>query len=350
MQPLSDMAFARRVLIVLALVALALLLWELRDVLLLVFAAVIVAVVLRACARPLVLLTGWPRPWPELVATLLLAAVLAGMGWLIGAPLRQQAVELAQRLPDAWSAFEQQLGVEALGPELLERVTGAGNAGSVLGSMLGVASTLAGVTANLLVVLVGGVYLAVQPRLYREGLVRLVPGTGTRERVDETLAAVGRALRLWLLGRLAAMVMIGILIGAGLWLIGLPNALALALFAGLVEFVPLAGPVLGAVPALLIALTQGWAALLWTFLLVLLVQQVEGNVVSPLIERQAVSLPPALTLFAVIAAGVLFGPLGVMLAAPITVVAFVAVGKLWVRETLGEPATVPGEPAGAASA
>ena len=299
MHPLSDMAFARRVLIVLALVTLALLLWLLRDVVLLVFAAVVVAVVLRASGQPVARLTGWPRPWPELIATLVLAGAVAGMGWLIGAPLRQQAAELAARLPAAWNAFEQSLGVEALGRELLERATGAANAGSVLGSMLGMASTVAGITANLLVVLVGGIYLAVQPRLYQEGLVRLVPGTGTRERVEDTLDAIGRALRLWLLGRLAAMAMIGVLIGAGLWLIGLPNALALALFAGLAEFVPLAGPVIGAVPALLIAATQGWAELLWTFLLVLAVQQAEGNVVSPLIERRAVSLPPGQTIYSV---------------------------------------------------
>jgi predicted PurR-regulated permease PerM len=91
-----------------------------------------------------------------------------------------------------------------------------------------------------------------------------------------------------------------------------------------------------------LALTQDSQAVVWTFLLYLAVQQIESNVVMPLIIREMVAVPPALTLFAIVAFGILFGLAGVFLAAPLAVIAFVAVKKLWVREALGEDTKVPG--------
>jgi predicted PurR-regulated permease PerM len=107
--------------------------------------------------------------------------------------------------------------------------------------------------------------------------------------------------------------------------------------------VPLIGPIVAAVPALLIALSEGAQIALWTLLLYVAIQQVESNLITPLVQRQAVSLPPAVTLFAVVAFGLLFGPLGILFATPLAVVAFVAVKKLWVREALGEPTEMPGD-------
>jgi predicted PurR-regulated permease PerM len=140
------------------------------------------------------------------------------------------------------------------------------------------------------------------------------------------------------------MTVVAVLTTLGLWLIGVPGYLALGLLAGLAEFVPVVGAILAAVPGLLQALGQGGVELAaWAALVYLAVQQLQGNVVTPLVTRRMVSLPPALTLFAIIAFGLVFGPLGVLFAAPLAVVAFVAVKKLWVREALGEETDVPGE-------
>lgn len=106
---------------------------------------------------------------------------------------------------------------------------------------------------------------------------------------------------------------------------------------------PTIGSIAGAVPALLLALTQGTEGFLWTLALVVAVQQLESNVIAPVVQRRMVQIPPALLLFSVVAFGMVFGTLGVVLAAPLTVVAYVAVKKLYVRETLGEPTEVPGE-------
>ena len=139
------------------------------------------------------------------------------------------------------------------------------------------------------------------------------------------------------------MVLVFVLTGLGLWAIGVPAALALALLAGLAEFVPIVGPIVAAVPALLIALSAGWQTALWTLLLYLAIQQVEGNVIQPLVQHRVVSLPPAITVFAVVAFGLLFGSLGVLFATPLAVVVFVAVWTLWVRETPGEPTKLAGD-------
>jgi predicted PurR-regulated permease PerM len=190
---------------------------------------------------------------------------------------------------------------------------------------------------------VGGLYLAAQPDVYRHGLLLLFPPGDGRKRLADTIDASGKALRRWLLGQLLAMIFVFVLTGLGLWAIGLPAALALALLASLAEFVPIIGPIVAAIPALLIALAEGWQTALWTLLLYVAIQQVESNLITPLVQHRVVSLPPAVTLFALVAFGLLFGSLGVLFATPLAVVIFVGVKKLWVRETLGEPTELPGE-------
>lgn len=196
--------------------------------------------------------------------------------------------------------------------------------------------------ADLLVVFVGGIYLASQPGLYRGGLLKLMPRK-SRKLSSIALDDSGRALRLWLLGQLVSMALVGTLTGAGLWLLGVPAALALGLFAGLLEFIPLVGPIIAAIPGVLLAFAQGPEVALWVLGLYLIIQQVEGNVIQPLVQQHAVDLPPALLLFSLLATGLLFGATGVILATPLTVVIFVLTKRLYVRETLATVAPLPGE-------
>ncbi len=339
----GDGAFVRRVLTVAAVGALALLLWALVDVLLLVFGAVLVAVLLRALAAPVARRTPLSDGWALAAVTLALLVGVGLTGWLFGAEIRAQVTELVERLPEAWRALQERLGASEFGQRLMSRAEDAApGAGSVVSSLAGVLASFVGGLADFLLIVVGGLYLAAQPGLYRRGLLLLVPDGGPRERIAGTLAASGAALRLWLLGQLVAMAFLFVLTGLGLWVIGVPAALALALLAGLAQFVPLIGPIVAAVPALLIALADGWQTTLWTLVLYVLIQQIESNLITPLVQRQAVSLPPAVTLFAVVAFGLLFGPLGILFATPLAVVALVAVSRLWVREALGEPVDAPG--------
>lgn len=194
---------------------------------------------------------------------------------------------------------------------------------------------------DVILILFGSIFIAINPGLYRRGLVALVPKR-RREVADEALGDSGRALKNWMLGQLVSMAAIGILTAAGLMLIGLPSALALGLLAGLLEIIPYAGPIIAAIPALLVALTQGPETALLTLAVFLIVQQIEGSLIMPLVQKKAVLLPPALTVFGVVAFGLLFGVVGLIFAAPLLVVAYVLVKRLYIEEALGSDAKVPG--------
>lgn len=154
---------------------------------------------------------------------------------------------------------------------------------------------------------------------------------------------MGHAVRLWLVGQLIEMAIIGALTAGATWLIGLPTPLAFGLIAGITEFVPYLGPIVAAVPALLVAVTQGPGVVLWTLGSYLAIHLFEGNVLMPLLQRWLVNVPPALMLLGITAFGLLFGVLGVILAAPMVVALFTAVRKLHVEGPVGE-ASQDGEP------
>jgi predicted PurR-regulated permease PerM len=139
------------------------------------------------------------------------------------------------------------------------------------------------------------------------------------------------------------MAAVGVATGIGLWLVGADNALAFALLAALLEFIPFIGPILAAIPAILIAAAIDPQMALWVAGVYLVVQQLEGNVFSPLLQQWAVDLPGAVLLFSLLAMGTLFGALGVIFAAPLTVVLYVLVKKLYVREALDTQTPIPGE-------
>lgn len=326
--------FVRRLLIAGLILVLALVAWKLLDLLLLLFGAVLMGVLLRAIADALSAATGLGPRWSLTLTVTCLAGVFAAIGWLFGAEVGAQMEGLSARVAEAWQPLEARIRANEAGEEALhsirEAILGPAGASYVARAAL----LLTNGVGALILVVVGGIYLAAQPGLYRRGVLLLVPAA-YRPAADETLAVTEGALRHWLLGQLAIMAVVGTLTGLGAWLIGLPSALALGIIALVLEFIPFLGPILTAVPALLLALTLGSEAVLWTAAMLLGIQQLEGQVLTPLVQRKAVTLPPVVTLFALIGMGMLFGPLGLLLAAPLTVVGYVMVGELYVRRTLG---------------
>ncbi len=202
--------------------------------------------------------------------------------------------------------------------------------------------TVLGGVVDVLVVLVASIYLAYDPALYRRTIVRLFP-VERQGRIEEAMLTTGNALRLWFFGQLVSMALVGLLAGLGFWWIGLPSPAALGLIAGVTNFIPFIGPFIGSAPAVVFAFGDGLATVGWTILIVTVVQQLEGNVFLPLIQRRAVSLAPAFALLAIVAFGLIFGFIGVVLAVPMAVTIMVLVKMLWMRETLGEETSVPGE-------
>lgn len=334
--------FVSRALIVIALAAGVFLLWELRFVLVLLFGAVVVATILRAIARPFSRWLRFPDSLAVLSSVLVVAAVIAGTAWAMGAQIAAQTQFVSEVLPegvetvDAWL---EHYGFRQPIQGWLDELQSGG--GSIISRVGGLLTSFGTGLANFLLVLFGGIFLAAQPRFYRTGAIKLIP-PARRGLVAEAMDESETALRLWLKGQVISMAIIGVLTGAGLWLLGIESWLVLGILAGLLEFVPFAGPILAAIPGILIALVVSPQLALWTTLMYVAVQQVESYIVQPLVQQYAVHIPPVVLLFALLTFTMLFGIIGVLFAAPLAVVSYVLVKRLYVVEALDTPTPIPG--------
>ncbi len=243
----------------------------------------------------------------------------------------QDVQRLAVILPAAWDNLQTRLEGSYIDTVLDDQLTKMGEqAGGFASRIPSIAGNILSSFASLLVVIVGGVFLAARPGEYRDGVVLLVPEK-YRERVREGLNDSGEALRMWFWGQFLSMIIVGSLTGIGLWILGVPSSLALGLIAGLAQFVPIVGPVVAALPGLIIAAASGGHTLIWTLVVYTGVSQLESNLITPMIQNQIASIPAVLTLFAIMGFAILLGPLGVALAMPLTVVIYTLVRKHMIR-------------------
>lgn len=332
--------------IVLTFVVLLYFLQAVGQALLLVFAGILLAVFLSSIALLLRRYLRLPRAAALVITVLLVVGFFVGAGWLIGPRVAEEASQLVQRLPSSVEKIRASLSQSEAGRLLLSRVPqqegGLFSGTNVLGRITGLFSTTLGILTNVLVVIVIGLFLAINPDTYTRAIRHLFPGN-QRAYVDEIFAAEAHGLRWWLIGRLCSMLVVGVLTGLGLWFIGMPLVFALGLIAGLLSFVPYVGPITSAIPGLLVALTTESVSV-WTVALVYLgVQLLESNLITPLIQERAVSLPPALLVIVQLLGGIVAGLLGVLVATPLTVAIIILVQKVYVEGVLGDSVHIMGE-------
>ena len=342
-RPLDHRQFAERLLIIIAAALALFLLWQLSDLLVLLFGSVIVAVVLGGAAEPISMKTGLKRRSALAIVVLSISLAFTVLLVLFGAQINSQFSDIARNVPEGWRNLEKIIEGLPFGDNIVrslrEAILGGNNIVGRLGNLI---LTLGNVIADLILIAIGAIFFAAQPNLYRNGFLKLIP-VSWRNLAAEAVDDSGRALRLWFRGQLLSMAIVGVLTWLGLTLLGVPSAFALGWIAGLAEIIPYAGPIIAAIPGLLLALLIGPHKAMWVLLVYVAVQQLEGNVIQPLIQQKIVSLPPALTLFGMVAGGILFGFLGLVLAAPALVVAYVFLKRLYVVELLHTPTLVPGE-------
>ena len=327
------MSFVAKVLTALALAGGALALWQLRSVLLLVFGALLIAVVLSKLARVLQAGSHLPRRASVAVTLLLLLLALAGLVWWIGGELAVQSGDLREELPRAIESARRWLSGTAIGSQAIEALDDLRDSGVPWQRLAGAATLTLGALGNLLLMFLLGAFMALEPGVYRRGFLRLLP-PGRRARVAEAIDAAGDALGGWLRGQALSMLFVGLATWLGLALLGVPLALILGVLAGVLDFVPFFGPIASGVLAVLIGFSQGPETALYVAALALAIQQVEGNLLMPLLQRWAVQLPPALGVLSVVVAASLLGLAGVLFATPLTVVAMVLVRKLYVEHSI----------------
>lgn len=340
--------FTARMLIALLLIGLVLALWAVRDAVLFGFAAMLLAIAVHGIADGLMRILPLPRPAALAIAALSLIGAVAMIFMIFGAQLVGEVSSVINRLPEAWERVRSTLQANPLGSGLIseiDKITSGNSEGSLQGmlrNMGGYALPIAsGLTTSLLVVFIAG-FLTVSARSVQRGALLLLP-KGVDERVGEALNASGRALKKWLLGITIDMVIIAVAMAIVLWALGVPAFIGLALIAGLSQFVPTIGPLVSAIPGILLAFTVGPMTALWTAIAYVAVSQIESALIYPLVQQKTAAIPPVLILISVLAFGMLLGPLGILLATPMLVVVTVFVVMLYVQDTLKKDAAYPGQ-------
>ncbi len=334
-----NLMFVRRVLIVLAIGAAALAAWRLRRVELLLFGAMLAGVFFDALAEVLVRRLRLPRGWAvAAAATTSILILIAAIGFF-GIRLEGQIAELIHGLPPAWTRLRQTLASQPLGSMAVRTVDQllATPGGKLLSHLQGYAVSAGVAVLGFILVFVAGLYLAAQPRAYRQGFLQLL-APKDRPATERFLDKSADMLRRWLLAQAAAMATIGLATGLSFWAIGVPAPAALGVLAAIGEFIPMVGVIIASAPALILAATHGWTAVAWTFGVLVVIHQLDGNLLQPLLQKGLVSIPPVLSLFAIVGFGAFFGVLGVLFAAPLTIVC-IAAFQIWrPRDRPGEEA------------
>lgn len=284
----------------------------------------------------------WTRRRRRLSRPLSIALVYVGLLVAFGAlasllitPMVVETREIVQRAPELYRQLQEML------TELQQRYTWlpdltsilnrlpqeAGQLGQYLGAATGVAFRVFGGVVSAVTVLILSVYMLLEGPIIKEGFLRLFPRAHQR-RVETVLQHIGQKFGGWLRGQLFLGFVIGITAGLGTWVLGLPYPFLLGLAAGITELIPMVGPVLGAIPAVLVALFGPTWRLLAVIVLFTVIQQVENNLLVPRVMKQAVGLSPLLTIVAIMIGAQLMGILGALLAVPVAAALQVIVGEI----------------------
>lgn len=325
---------ARRILLWIAAVALIFLfVWFAWELLFLAFAALLLAIILRALA-------DWVQRRTHLAHRGAYAVTICGLiflivlaGWFIVPRVISQTAQILHIIPGAVRQAKAYLDRFTWGRQVVQfvhRAMMSSNVGAKLASL--VHGFMKAIAAGIVVAVVG-LYAAANPTGYKEGLLRLVPEQ-YREKTRGVSEDVIYTLRWWILGQLVPMVVLGIASMIGLWALGVPLAFTLGLFTGVMIFIPYLGALLSEIPAVLVALSVSPKTALYVVILYLGVHAMEGYILTPLVQKRAVRLLPIVTILAQFLMWILTGLLGVAIATPLTAAIWVVIKRLYLHEPI----------------
>lgn len=270
-----------------------------------------------------------------MVVGLLLLAI--GLGtFQLGSQVADRADELWNQLQSAAQTANEQLEQHAWAQRHLPDVSDieeqlTQSSSDILPAVLQRLQSLGwGMTAAMVIFFVG-LYAAYDPDLYRDGLVKLMP-PAKRERTQKVLDRMNGSLQRWIVARFVSMAIVGIATAIGMWTFGIAMPITLGVLAALLTFIPNIGPLLAAIPQMLLAVNVGPQMVLYVLMFNVVLQTFESYLITPIVQQREVSLPPVLTIAAQLLMGVVVGILGVMMAAPMVVVAMVLVQTLYIDD------------------
>jgi predicted PurR-regulated permease PerM len=307
------------------------------NIFLLGFAAVLLALFFRGLAELIERYTRLPS-WASLTVSILAIFLITGSVIAISAPsISEQAEELSRQLPQSVQRVSDYIREREWGGRLLDEAGGRLSfqnlsvAGREILSRAGnFASAVGNAVVNLLVIVLAAVYLTIAPREYKDDVVRLFPPS-RRQKAEAVLRRLAVTLQWWIAGRLFSMAVIGIMTLIGLLILDVPLALLLAFVAALLNFIPNLGPILSAIPAVLICFSQSPEKALYVIILYAAIQLIESYFLTPWVEKRTVAIRPAFLLIVQIFFGIFFGFFGLVLSSAIVAVAIVLIKALYIE-------------------
>lgn len=269
------------------------------------------------------------------IVVVLILGFFTGLIFLIGPSVGQQINELINTFPESFKNLKAVLSQNKYGHIIIGEIPDdlgdlIKDKAKAVSQVIGSFTTTLSVIANFGIIIVTGVFLAKDPKLYKNGFVSLFP-VSFRPKLIDVLDKIHHILSLWMSAKLISITIVGLLTATGLQLLGIPVAYALALLVALCSFIPNIGPLLALIPALFVAFMVGVDKALFVILLYVGIELMESYLITPFFEKKIVSLPPALTLIWMVFCGLLAGVLGLILATPILTAVIIIVRELYVK-------------------
>ena len=328
------MNFTKKVAVVALFVIVLLLLKATFSVLLMILAAVIIALYFQGLAGLIKRNLKLPQGWSMFVSIAGTFLLMIALFWLIGAKVQSQTVALAEKLPGLADQAKAELSQYSWGQKVLDQTSGQ-NSQKLMSSLQRFFSSTFGVLGDIYVILFLSIFFTADPKVYKSGIIALVPPRN-KEEANDLLKELAHNLKSCFKGKLFSMAVVAVLTGIGLSVLGVPMVFALAIIAGLLNFIPNFGPLIAMFPAVLIGLSQDVNTALIIAGLYIFIQMVESNLITPMIQKKLVSIPPALIIIGQLMVGTVTGYLGIILATPVVLILMVVVNKLYVSKQKNE--------------
>lgn len=300
------------------------------SVFLMVLAAVLIALFFHGFADLIEKKTKLSHKWSMGLSIGVTFIFLFLLFWLVGSKVQSQAQELSSKLPIMFEQAKSELNNYSLGRKILKESSGEGGWKLMQTGKSFFRSTF-GVLGDLYIIIFLGIFFTADPSIYKKGIIALVPKRG-KEEAGHILDELAGNLKSWLKGKLFSMAVVAVLTAIGLFILGVPLAFTLSLIAGILNFIPNFGPIMAMVPAVLIGLSEGMNTALIIVGLYIFIQMLESNVITPMIQKKLVSIPPAMIIIGQLIVGPLTGYLGIILATPVVLIVMILVKDLYVKK------------------
>jgi predicted PurR-regulated permease PerM len=300
------------------------------DILLMVLAGSLIATYFHGLGDAIQRRTKLTRK-PAMIIAIVVTIIFVGtLFWFMGTKIQAQVAELSNSLPTTVNNVRNKLSQTSWGQSVLKSFSGD-NSQKLMSTVQGFFSTTFGVLGDIYIVLFLGIFFTANPSLYKDGIMVLVPHS-KKKLGKHILDRISLSLKGWLKGTLFSMLCVAILIGTGLTIVGMPVALILALITGLLEMVPSIGSLVAMIPGVLLAFTISTNMAILVAIIYITSQTIVANIITPLIQKRMINLPPALTLISQLIMGSVSGALGVILAVPLLAIVIILIDELYVKK------------------